>query len=149
MNIYDLHNKPESLHLHDHADKNVPAVFYDKYKSKPEELKKREDAIAKSNFACSYALYILKGPFPKGESTISKDPVQAYFYAKHIIKGPWPKGELCMSRDSEMAARYAMDILKEPWPKGEAAVAASKSDSAPYIKCFPERTEAILQLQKR
>ena len=45
--------------------------------------------------ALSYAQDVLKGPFPKGEDVIAKDPFYALFYAQDILKlkdpGSWRK----------------------------------------------------------
>ena len=62
MNLYKLHSKPASLDLYGKVTETNPAIFWDKYKNKPEELKKREKYIAKS-------------------------PKHAYYYAEDILKG--------------------------------------------------------------
>lgn len=143
MNLFNYHQKPESLHRHSDADKDVAVVFFDRYLHKPEELKKREDVIAKSSFACSYAIYVLKGRFPMGESTISKDPIQAYFYASSIIQGPWPLGESAILEDSAMAVKYATDVLKKPWPEAEKIITRDRVASN-ICTCFPEQKRSYL-----
>src|SRR5574339_222970 len=126
MNLYDFHNKPESLHKHKEADKEVAQHFWDKYSYRSgnddtakQDLKYREDAIAKSGkHSYWYARDILKGPFPKGENAIAKDAEIAYGYAKNVLKGPFPKGEDIIAKKSSFAYMYAKNILKGPFPKG-------------------------------
>lgn len=92
MNLYKLHSDPKSLDLHDEARESIPHIFWGKYKNSLEELKKREDAIAKdSKYAYQYANDIIKGPFPKGEDSIATDSDYAYSYAEDVLKGPFPK----------------------------------------------------------
>mgnify|MGYP003613337078 CR=1 FL=1 len=88
MNLYDLHSKPESLDYFEKISDNNPAIFWEKYKNKPEELKKREKYIAKS-------------------------PKFAYYYAQHVLFGPFPLGEKAISKDTDFARDYARDILKK------------------------------------
>ena len=51
MNLYNLHAEPESLLYFEEAPEIVPNLFWDKYRNKPEELRKRERAIAVDTFA--------------------------------------------------------------------------------------------------
>jgi hypothetical protein len=48
MNLYQFHIEPETLHRHQDSDESVVEVFWDKYFGNPEELKKRENTIAKN-----------------------------------------------------------------------------------------------------
>ena len=74
MNLYNLHSEPESLDHFEKVTETNPDFFWEKYKNKPEELKKREKYIAKSTkYAYMYAQSILKGPFPAGEEAMGKD----------------------------------------------------------------------------
>ena len=99
MNLYKLHSNPESLDHFEKVTDNNPAIFWDKYKNKPEELKKREKYIAKSlEYAYRYAKDILKGPFPLGEEAIAKDAKNVYYYAKEVLRGPFPLGEATISK---------------------------------------------------
>ena len=87
MNLYKFHADPKSLLHHDIAHEKVPAVFWDKYKDNPEELKKREAAIAKDpQYAYRYAYFVLEKSFPAGEAAIAKDPYYAYRYASDVLK---------------------------------------------------------------
>jgi hypothetical protein len=155
MNLYKLHDKPESIHGHDKMDTHVIDAFWDKYKDNPAELKKREKAIAKhTEYAHHYAnilkgpfpagedaiakdafssLYyagsILKGRFPKGEKEIAKYPGYAYRYAEYVLKGPFKLGEDAISKNPEYAFKYAYYILKKKWSKGEDAI-----NKDPYFK---------------
>lgn len=73
MDLYNLHLDPQSLFYYREVDTTLPKIFWGRYKNNPEELKKREKAIAKSiKYSYYYARDVLKGPFPLGEDTISK-----------------------------------------------------------------------------
>lgn len=88
MNIYNLHGDPETLLHYDEAYEKLPALIWDKYEDQPEELKKREKALAKDpRYAYSYARNILKGPFKAGEVAITKSEYYARLYAKFVLKG--------------------------------------------------------------
>ncbi len=107
MNLYKYHDKPETIHGHDEIDTHVPEVVWGKYNDNPAELKKREDAIAKSaRYSYDYAKDILKGPFPKGEAAIAKSAEYSWYYAHDILKGPFPKGEAAIAKDPVYAYRY-------------------------------------------
>ena len=83
MNLYDLHSEPAALDHFEKVTETNPDFFWEKYKNKPEELKKREKYIAKSTkYAYYYAQHVLFGPFPLGEKAISKDTFFVYYYAK-------------------------------------------------------------------
>jgi hypothetical protein len=87
MNLYQLHSNPKALDLHDEAHEKVPVVFWDKYKNNPEELKKREDEIAKdAEYSYYYATDVLKAPFPKGEDVIANTRYYALAYPKKILQ---------------------------------------------------------------
>ena len=87
MNLYKLHSEPAPLDFYEKVTETNPDFFWEKYKNKPEELKKREKYIAKSTkYAYMYAKYILKGPFPLGEAAIAKDAMYAKLYARDIFK---------------------------------------------------------------
>ena len=135
MNLYNLHSNPESLDLYGKVTETNPDFFWEKYKNKPEELKKREKYIAKSPFyAYSYAKNILKGPFPTGEEAIAKKAEYSYYYADTVIERPFPAGEEAIATDQYYAIEYAKDILKGPFPAGEAAIA--KDYAYEYTKKF-------------
>ena len=87
MNLYKLHSNPESLDHFEKVTETNPDFFWEKYKNKPEELKKREKYIAKSAIhAYLYAKDILKGPFSAGEEAIAKNAMYAKLYAKRVLK---------------------------------------------------------------
>ena len=107
MNLYKMHDEPESIHGHDKSDKEIPDIFWEKYKNNPAELQKREDAIAKSaKFACYYAQGVLKGPFPLGESAIAKNADYACNYAHFVLKHRFPEGEPAITKDKHWAEQY-------------------------------------------
>ena len=123
MNLYNLHISPESLLLFKEADEYVLEVFWDKYRNKPGELRKRERAISvDARYAYNYVLNILTRPFPAGEAAIASDAYCAYCYAKDILRGPFPKGEEAISKNAHRAYYYAQDVLKGPFPAGEEAI---------------------------
>ena len=114
MNLYDLHSDPESLDHFEKISDNNPDFFWEKYKNKPEELKKREKHIAKSPIhTYQYARDVLKGPFPLGEEAISKGTQFAYSYARDILQGPFPAGEEAIAKNSNFAFQYAGAVLKK------------------------------------
>ena len=92
-----------------------------------------EPLIAKSrNASYQYANYVLRDRFPAGEKTISRSSTESLKYAKNIIKGRFPEGEDTISMESESAYEYARDIIKGPWPKGEPAIAENPRTAFVY-----------------
>ena len=127
MNLYKLHSNPESLDHFEKVTANNPAIFWDKYKNKPEELKKREKYIAKSAFhAYLYARDVLKGPFPAGEEAIAKDAMFAYYYAREVLKGPFPAGEETIAKKTWYASQYAGAVLKKDFYLNDKLIAKYK-----------------------
>lgn len=113
MNLYNLHVDPQSLPHFGEAHEYVPNLFWDKYRNKPEELRKREAAISKDpDYAHYYARHVLKGPFPLGEEAIAKSAWYAYWYARYILEGPFPAGEAAIATNPEWALAYATTVLK-------------------------------------
>ena len=49
----------------------------------------KEWTRASSTEQYEYAKKVLKGPFPKGEATIAKNPEYSYAYARDVLKGPF------------------------------------------------------------
>jgi hypothetical protein len=70
-----------------------------------------------SESAYEYARQIIKGPWPKGEPVIARNPRTAFTYAIGIIKGPWPPGERSLKKNPYWARLYAHQVLKAPWPE--------------------------------
>lgn len=143
MNIYKLHTSPKSLDLYQETDQQNAAVIWSRYKSAPEELRKRESALTDSGeIALEYATDILRGPFPAGEAAIAKSPRHAYEYVKNALnpklniaieKGVrFMAGEPAMAKDAAIALKYAMFILGGPFPAGETAIAADAELSYSY-----------------
>ena len=127
MNLYNLHSKPESLDHFEKVSENNPEVFWDKYKNKPEELKKREKYIVKyARFAYYYAKDTLKGPFPAGEEAIAKDAMFAYYYAREVLKGPFPAGEETIAKKTWYASQYAGAVLKKDFYLNDKLIAKYK-----------------------
>ena len=114
MNLYNLHSEPMSLNFYELISETNPDIFWEKYKNKPEELKKREKYMAANAiYAYHYAKNILEGPFPPGEEAIAKDEYYAYYYAKNILKGPFPAGEEAISKDTHCFKLYVKFVLKK------------------------------------
>ena len=87
MNLYNLHEDPQSLLYFRETPEIVPDLFWDKYRYDKEELKKREREISKyAEYSYYYARYVLKGSFPAGEEAISKDAEYAKDYAEYILR---------------------------------------------------------------
>ena len=116
-----------------------------------------EDIIATDSWASySYAVSVLKAPFPKGEDAILKDVENTHFYneeilngrrwparekklladnknplalvsyAYRIIEGPWKEAEPIIATDAMASFDYAMDVLKKRFPAGEKAIYADE-----------------------
>lgn len=136
LNIYNFHSKPESLELYHKTDKELPGIFFKKYKDNPTELKKREDIIAKSPyFSYIYARDVLSRSFPKGEKILATDGKFAYFYARYVLGERFPAGEdVIATHHAEWAYRYAKEILEGPFKKGEKAIASDYRFAYFYAK---------------
>jgi len=133
MNLYKLHSEPESMEYYGFHHDTVPALFWNMYKHDPNELKKRENVIAKDpEYAYMYATTILKDRFLLGEEAISKDFVYAHWYAREILCGRFPLGEEAIAKDPIHAYHYAKDILHDRFPLGEEAIARVPM----YAKCY-------------
>lgn len=78
-----------------------------------------EEALSKNALiAYTYALKVLKGPFPLGEDAIASSASYSYKYARDILKGRFRKGEKNLL-DSSYIEHYCTDVYKEPWPEAE------------------------------
>lgn len=150
MNLYNLHDKPESLHGHKRADKEVGSVVYDKYKHDEKALEDSDRKKAMSKYpthAYQYAMTTGK-PFPEGEDAIAKNPSYALRYAMYILKGPFPKGEDAIAKIADESYQYSQ-LIGKPFPKGEANMDLNsksyltKFHSEQYVKKFPERAKHI------
>jgi hypothetical protein len=75
--------------------------------------------------AYQYALNVVKGRFPEGESAIATDPTWSYYYAKNVIQGRFPEGESAIATNSDWAYNYAKNVIRNRWPDGEAIIATS------------------------
>lgn len=80
----------------------------------PEE----EASIAESPvYSYSYALNVLKAPFPLGEPVMAKSPVKAYVYATEVLKAPFPSGGEAILQDQDISFKYARDVLGDYNPR--------------------------------
>ena len=94
LNIYKYHTHPEVFSLYEKAMECIPDIFWEKYKDNPEELKKREGAIAKSaKYSYLYALYVLRNRFEAGEKAITTDAWYSYKYALYVLRNRFEAGE--------------------------------------------------------
>ena len=143
MNLYTLHDHPESIHGHDKKDTRVPELIWAKYKKDPASMKKYESVLAKDPYyACFYATDILHGRFPLGEKAIATNAPQSFTYARDALHGPFKLGEDMISKSPLYAFMYAEEVLKHKWLKGEPAIAKSAVCAYEYAtrilkKAFP------------
>ena len=101
LNIYKYHTNPETLPLYEKAMECIPDIFWEKYENNPEELKKREGAIAKSaQYSYLYAVKVLKTIFEAGEKAIATDAYYSYWYASDVLNGRFKIGEKAIATDA-------------------------------------------------
>jgi hypothetical protein len=125
MNLYSLHDCPESLDDYAVAQETVPELIWKKYKNDPVELKKREQYFAKSaKYSYLYA-EVLQRPFGLGELAIVADAYWSYMYARDVFKGPFEASEAAIAKDAFCSYMYAKYILKGPFKAGEDTIAKS------------------------
>lgn len=173
--IYNLHSNPGKLDYYEKLETHHPKYVWEKVKNNPKEQAKFESVLAKDpDTALSYATFTEK-PFPLGEPAIATSFSASYNYAKNIVKGPWPLGEPAIATRAEKACLYALYILKKPFPLGEPVIAKDAAYSVfyakrvlkkpfppgepaiaknnnfyeDYLEIFPDREQAILELQKK
>lgn len=158
MNLYNLHNDPQSLKGFENRQTHVPALLKQSMNDRQltdHQLKKvkgdpvlsylyavilkhpwaiGEKAIATdATTAFKYALTILKRPWPPGEEAIAKDPLMSLRYAKDVLNTAFPLGEKAISKDAKLSFRYARH-LRDRFPKGEPMIATIPSTSIPYAE---------------
>lgn len=152
MNLYKLHANPESLKQGFHD--TVPSLFWEKYKNKPDELKKRESYIAKDpKYAYKYALVLkgLKGrhrfSWEPGEAAIATSSKFSCLYARNVLHRRFLLGEKSIADSSHDSVDYAYFVIKGRWEMGEDAIAKDADESFAYAdflnKPFP-KGEAIM-----
>lgn len=74
-----------------------------------------ENAVSKgASSAYHYALYILQGPFPLGESAIATSSWYAYGYAYYILGRPFELGELSIVKNRDASTAYLTRVLHKP-----------------------------------
>jgi hypothetical protein len=113
MNLYDLHPDPESAPGYDTRYDDVPELVWKKYRDQPEELRKREKALAReAKYAYRYA-HVLKGPFQAGEAAIATRGEYVFVYARNVLRSPFPAGEAAVAK-SCYAYIYAREVLNLP-----------------------------------
>ena len=143
LNIYKYHTHPEVFSLYEKAMECIPEFFWEKYKNNPEELKKREGAVAKSaEYSYLYAVKVLKTRFEAGEKAMATDAWVSYRYAREVLKKRFEAGGKAVATNAEYAYWYARDVLKNRFEAGEKAIAIDKQLSYWYNLSLP--TETIL-----
>ena len=167
MNLYKLHNDPDSLYgdrikiLAKEYWENAPYLDSgETYRDFDDNLRHAyvfakqlinagfqgdshlEDLISTSaELSTKYAINALHGRFELGEDAIATDAIASNHYVRNIIKGRWKKGEDALASRKQTAYEYAK-FINEPFPKGEEmSLKDDNSYSRRYYKRFPERKE--------
>ena len=99
--------------------------------------------IIKTNpqYACYYAINVIKGRWPEYEESIKNDPYYAYyayFYANEVIKGRWTESEESIKTSPQYAYLYARDVIKGRWTEGEESIKSSTA-LVKYCKFINQR----------
>ena len=134
MNLYQYHNKPESLNNFDEAQDTIPSIVWSKYyipryvDTDENVARKSENGINKlkkykhlfvhnAKDALKFADKIIKGKFAEGEDAIVKanDPFIAFSYAL-TSGGRFLKGEKVLARDEYYAGLYIEFLQEEGIP---------------------------------
>lgn len=153
MNLYDLHKDKSKLKGYDEVSKHDLEVAWDRYVDDVEELRKRENLWATDpDFALMYAEEV-DNKFPLGDKVISalaSDAHTALNYAKFVLRGPFPEGEESISKDADDAVEYARKVLKRRFESAEHVIARSSSAAVEYATRvlkgrFKEAERAIAQ----
>lgn len=98
-------------------------------------------------WACSYATYVIQGPWPLAEPLIATSAVAAYYYARDVV-GRWPQAESVIARHPDAAYRYARDVVRGRWAAGEPTIAQCADVAVAYARDvikgrFPEGEAAL------
>jgi hypothetical protein len=139
MNLYDYHNKPESLIGHARKYKLISAkealkALHYKRNLTPAQILDAEHNVARdTKHSFLYAADILGGAFPAGEAAIAEDPKYAFLYARDVIGKPFPAGEAAIATDVYYAVHYAKSVIKKPFTQAEATLAASPIGAYDYV----------------
>ena len=132
MNLFKYHTEPEQLVGYADRMQLVPELALEAAKKgdrSPEVLA----AISISPRASfHYAMDVINGPWPPGETAIAQSSKYSYWYARNVIKKPWPPGETAIAQDSLYSYLYARNVIKKPWSPGETAIAQDSEDRKDY-----------------
>ena len=151
MNLYQYHNNPDVLpghhKKHELLDTHSPKEFFERYKNRPDELKKRESAIAKFSIYSKQYSDLLGTRFPLGEPAIfSGKGFDCMFYLNEYPECMKDYPESFIAKNEVLSYWYSDLILKARFPLGE-PIMLSKYDNMPddigdhvfeYIKQYPE-----------
>lgn len=104
-------------------EKEAQYQYLQLLKQKQKGTTHEEKIISTSGlYSYSYAIHILKAPFPLGERAIAKDGYLSYSYAKTVLNAPFPLGEGKIAKGGLFSIYYAAEVLKAPFPPGEEAI---------------------------
>ena len=101
--------------------------FYEKWKSRgfsDDHIGKMLVELEEPEWSYRYALKVLHGRFPEGETAIASDAEWSYCYALNVLHARFPEGETAIASDPEWSYRYALNVLKlsvqeaEKWKPG-------------------------------
>ena len=131
MNLHNLHNDPKSLDYIDDVDM-VPTLFC------PAEDKRQYEKLWARNpkTACLYSCWIIKKPFPLGESAIAKEARYSYWYARDVLGAAFKLGEPAIATDDCYSHWYARDVLKKRFKLGEPAIKRGDAENRAFYESF-------------
>jgi hypothetical protein len=94
-------------------DKQNAGLAYEYAMSTHRRFREAEQLIAKKpEWACKYAINIIKSRWPTGEKAIAKKDWYAYLYARDVIKGRFPEGEKEIAKNPRIINMYRLLVKK-------------------------------------
>lgn len=159
MNLYDLHDDPESLDHHSLVDERVPKLFWPRLMAKTKNVTKAKQKeifkpyekfiINSPWYAYTYARVILMGRWIEAEDTIAQDGFSSYRYATEVLTGRFKKGEAAIGKIRQ-CIDYARNIMQGRFPEGEDYIASKPDLIHTYVhyvtkKPFPKGEPIIAE----
>ena len=145
MDLYKYHNNPDVLPGHHKKDELLdtqsPKEFFARYKNRPDELKKRESAIAKYSIWSYEYSKILGTRFPLGEPAIfASKGYDCMFYLKDYPECMKDYPESFIAKNEVLSYWYSDLVLKARFPLGEPIIfeKASTYLIRRYLDAHPE-----------
>jgi hypothetical protein len=142
MNLYNYHNKPESLigHRKRHVMPPEEAYRYLMHSPAGDDKQIAVQTISKNApIALKYAMHISHNRFPEGEVAIAKYGELSKDYAEYVllplynagkIDSPrFYKGEAAILKSEYCIYSYTKYIMNGSWSEGEAAIASGAADN--------------------